>query len=512
MNVNAYWLDEKSTILGCNQFYCNYLNIESSTVLLNKSMSQIEAEYDLQFKISNKRDTPVGLSFVKCYTNKSHERYFNVSQCTLFGFTLIIETNISEYIDTISRLNEEITKLQNREVQTNAYLNNVIRIVPASIYWKDLDLVIRGSNLFHTKLAGFSDPKEVIGKTEYDFVWKDQAAEIMVHDQQIISEGKGTRLEEKATLADGSVHTFLTSKEPLRDSNSQVIGIIGISIDISEQKESENRAHKAEAMALIAKSKADSEIETRKTVMILVGDIVHDLRTPIATLRSIGVLLSNLFPDIIAILDEAKELGSEKIKSLSGRKMNALHDNTIVSSIQNSVQMMDEFINLTLKELSNAQKGLQEELEWNELTRCSSRRILENTLDAYPFDSFITVHNNTSYDFYLMGNSILVMKILFNLIRNAVDQITINGKGEIFIETSEHQEVNQIKIKDTAGGAPPESIDKLFEGYFTTKTGGTGIGLASCKRIMETFGGTLSVDNKYGYYIEFIMSFPKISE
>lgn len=410
----------------------------------------------------------------------------------------------------ITQLEIENDRLKTQLEQTNSYLDNVIRIVPASIYWKDKNFVIRGSNLYHTKLAGFSDPKDVIGKTEFDFVWKAQANEIIENDKKIMALGKGIRLEEKATLNDGTVHTFLTSKEPLRNQNQEVIGIIGISIDISEQKEAEDRARKAEELTLLAQSKA--EAETRKILMILIGDIVHDLRTPIATLRSIGTLLSVIFPELLTILDEADKLGSQKLKAFSQKKLRALSDHTIVNAMNDSVCMMDAFIDSTLKELANAQKGLQADLSWSELTKCSSRRVLENTLDSYPMDPSIMFHKNISYDFYLMGNSILIMKILFNLLRNAIDQIQLTGKGELYIETCENQDVNQIKIKDTAGGASPEVFAKMFDGYFTTKKGGTGIGLATCKKIMTTFNGSLSADNRFGQSIEFILSFPKTKD
>lgn len=229
----------------------------------------------------------------------------------------------------IAQLKSEICVLKKELEQVNAYLENVIRIVPASIYWKDKNFIIRGSNLCHAKLAGFSDPKEVIGKTEFDFVWKNQASNIIKNDKKIMSLGKAIRLEEKATLRDGVVHTFLTSKEPLRNQRHEIIGIIGISIDITEQKESEKRARKAEELVLLAQSKANFEMETRKILMILVGDIVHDLRTPIATLRSVGDLLSSILPDVIEILNEAKAFGSQKLRACNPKKLRALSDNTI---------------------------------------------------------------------------------------------------------------------------------------------------------------------------------------
>ena len=75
--------------------------------------------------------------------------------------------------ETISSLKQKIHKLELAQSRTENYLNNIIRISPANVYWKDLNCVLLGGNLSHATHAGFTDPKEVIGKTDYDFSWKD---------------------------------------------------------------------------------------------------------------------------------------------------------------------------------------------------------------------------------------------------------------------------------------------------------------------------------------------------
>ena len=109
-----------------------------------------------------------------------------------------------------------------------------------------------------------------------------------------------------------------------------------------------------------------------------------------------------------------------------------------------------------------------------------------------------------------MGNSILIMKVLFNLIRNAEEQIIAHGKGEITITTEENEEKNLLIIKDTAGGAPPEIVENFFKEFFTTKENGSGIGLVSCKKIMHNLGGDLTCRTVFGESMEFILSFPKV--
>lgn len=319
----------------------------------------------------------------------------------------------------------------------------------------------------------------------------------------------------------GEIRWIIDNGFPIFNDKGDCVGISGVAIDITNQKnieqelikekETSNEARiiaaEAETAALISKAKADSEEEMRKTVMVLVGDIVHDLRTPIATIRGISNILNIMLPNFLEIIDEAKTLGAKKVNLISKKQMNFLKENEFVKCLDNSLTTMDDFINLSLVELDNAQKENQSELN---LIKCSSRRVLERALEAYSFEADIIHHENIAYDFELMGNSILLMKILFNLIKNSSEQIHLNKKGDIFITTEETKDANLIKVKDTAGGVSPDVLPNLFKPYFTTKFKGTGIGLAYCKATMKKFGGDLAFNNIYGESIEFILSFPKI--
>jgi PAS domain S-box-containing protein len=372
------------------------------------------------------------------------------------------------------------------------HLINAVHSTPGFMYLKDDHFKYLMCNENFAKAAGLNSPEDVIGKTDYDLVWgKTEADLFRKGDIEALSGIKKINFEEPQLQADGITKIVLANKVPLYDTEHKIIGVLGNYIDITERKKTEE--------------------EMRKIVMVLVGDIVHDLRTPIATIRTIAQLLSTIFPNLVQILEDAKQLGSDKIDLLSKKELNSLYNGTFVNALENSVSMMNDFINSTLKELTNAQKA-QSELTSIDLTRCSSRRILENTLDAYPFEPGVKVYQNTSYDFELMGNSILIMKILFNLLRNAEEQILYQGKGEITISTRSVEGKNLISVKDTAGGVAPELIDNIFTGYFTTKKQGTGIGLTFCRETMKSFGGELTCNNVYGESVEFILEFPPVDE
>ncbi|OGV28205.1 MAG: hypothetical protein A3F18_01640 [Legionellales bacterium RIFCSPHIGHO2_12_FULL_37_14] len=368
---------------------------------------------------------------------------------------------------------------------------------------------------------------EVLGKTDYQLFDKETADGYRQTDTEVMNKKTELSREENTKLPNGEKVVLLSTKRPLLDKNNNVIGILGNTIDITERKKMEEELRrakeavelaseamvKAEAEKAAARAKADAEQEMRKTVMVLVGDIVHDLRTPIATIRTVTAILSSIHPALLEMVEELKGLGGKKYNLLNKKKWDYLLENTPITSLQSSVNLMDNFINSSLAELASAQKAQNAELTHEDLTICSSRRILENTLDSYPdLPTKIKIHQFISYDFYLMGNSILIMKILFNLIKNAIEQITLknHGKGAITITTEEGVDCNLLKIKDSGGGAPPEVVANLFTGYFTTKEHGTGIGLAYCKKTMQLFGGDLTCKSIYGESMEFILSFPKV--
>ncbi len=128
------------------------------------------------------------------------------------------------------------------EALTTSYnlLKAIINTVPARIFWKDKDLNYLGCNLAFAKDAGETDPQNVIGKSDYQMTWHDQAELYRADDRRVI-ESNTPKLffEEPQTTPDGKTIWLRTSKVPLYDNNNTIIGILGMYDDITEQKLSE---------------------------------------------------------------------------------------------------------------------------------------------------------------------------------------------------------------------------------------------------------------------------------
>lgn len=101
------------------------------------------------------------------------------------------------------------------------------------------------------------------------------------------------------------------------------------------------------------------------------------------------------------------------------------------------------------------------------------------------------------------------LEIVFsNLILNAIQ--AINGVGNIHIRTKNEEKIIIIEVEDTGHGIPQDLLPKIFEPLFTTRQIGTGLGLVSCKNIIEKHGGSIEIRTRRDMGTTFIISLPKI--
>lgn len=102
----------------------------------------------------------------------------------------------------------------------------------------------------------------------------------------------------------------------------------------------------------------------------------------------------------------------------------------------------------------------------------------------------------------------LVKQALLNLMINACQAMQPTGGGELIITTAQKDGQACIDVIDTGPGIPSDAVNKIFQAYYSTKRGGTGLGLPMAKRIADEHGGTLSVKSEPGKGSDFTLSLP----
>ena len=129
-------------------------------------------------------------------------------------------------------------------------------------------------------------------------------------------------------------------------------------------------------------------------------------------------------------------------------------------------------------------------LELESISLLTSLQSIKNGLEIPDGIKLILPTN----DVFILGDKIKIESLFYNLIINAIQKL--DDKGTITIRASnEADNMVKIKVEDDGAPIPEDDLKKIFEPLFTTKQKGTGLGLASCKKIIEQHVGYMSVSN-----------------
>ena len=106
-------------------------------------------------------------------------------------------------------------------------------------------------------------------------------------------------------------------------------------------------------------------------------------------------------------------------------------------------------------------------------------------------------------DFLFLGEEVLMVHVILNLLINAFSSLRRSGGGEIRIALEKKGEKNELLIWDSGAGMKPGVLKRAFERGFSGSGAGSGLGLAFCRETTEAFGGTIYARSQEGEYAEF---------
>jgi hypothetical protein len=152
-----------------------------------------------------------------------------------------------ELRDAIGR--RERKRVEEALTVEQALLANMLKTSPDNIYFKNRQSRFVRVNDMMAQYFGVSSPKDMVGKSDFDFFSDEHARKAYEDEQQVIRTGKPIiGLVEKETWPDGRVTWVSTTKVPLRDADGNFTGLVGISRDITERKHAADRIREQAAL------------------------------------------------------------------------------------------------------------------------------------------------------------------------------------------------------------------------------------------------------------------------
>ncbi len=429
----------------------------------------------------------------------------------LIGTEIVdIEKEQNELLEKISTeiLNDNVRKNMPVDQQVrwiNGFLDTIISRMPGYVYWKSTDFIYLGCNDNLASMLGFKSRKKVTGVTDYllakQLKWnKSVADEIRAVDNKIINGTEKITSEETFPNGYGKTNTLLTNKTPIKDENNNIIGIMGVSIDITEHRKMEQELRRAKQLQ---EKTQNAKIQG---MMEIAAGIAHEIRTPLTSIQC--ATDAKVYMDrLIAAYDMAEKAGLP-VASIRPSHMEGLRNifNSIDAEAKESMQIIDMFLNNL--------KSMVKEANTGDYQLCSIKEAVSGALARYPFDKqqkkSVVYSNENDFKFY--GVNLLVQHIIFNLMKNALHYINDKPGTTINIRHEQGDTDNFLCFKDTGPGISEYDQEHVFDFGFSKRKEGSGFGLTYCKTTIQQMGGDIAVHSELGKYTEFVLTFPKVAE
>jgi PAS domain S-box-containing protein len=297
------------------------------------------------------------------------------------------------------------------------------------------------------KILGYS-PDEVIGKIKVDKLYPDKTAhEIkrLIYDPAHGGVGILENYETQALHKDGSLIPIWLSARLLHE-DSREVGIVGYFRDLRERQRLERELLRNERLATLGK---------------MVAHISHEIKNPLVTIGGFANQLGRL-PDLPA---------------------NARRRLTI---IYQEVQRLEKF----LTDLGTFTIGAPPQKTVGDLLALI-REVAELMDSAFKERGVVFQLNTTSAISTFAFDSGQIRQVLINLFKNALEAMTHGG--ELRVTVTVQSDTLVLTIVDTGSGIAPEQLPNLFTPFFTTKQGGTGLGLTICRGLISQHQGEINI-------------------
>ena len=375
----------------------------------------------------------------------------------------ILEEQKEALKDSQKRLEAVISDLQ---AQKEKYSSIIANMNLGLVEVDNEDLVQLVNKSFCT-LSGYTE-KELYGNKLGQLLHVSDPKIILVHQKNRLK-GISDTYEVNVQVKGGQKKHWLISGAPRYNEKGQVIGSIGIHLDITEQYELSEQ-----------KEQLFKDLESSNEGLQEYAHIVsHDLKSP---LRSISALASWLEEDF------GDKLGPAGLSQLN--------------LMQDKIASMDQLITGILRYSSIGSEKARFEI-------CPTLKLVQQLKATIYWPEQIALRFNGTMP-SIKADKTQLQQLFQNLLSNAISHMD-KPKGQIEIGYNDLGDLHEFSVKDNGIGIPKAYQEKIFEIFETLESGkgSSGIGLSIVKKIVQLHGGTIWVKSEYGAGATFYFTIKK---
>lgn len=398
------------------------------------------------------------------------------------------------------KLEEEIAERNQVEEELRNLNNDFVTLLENTgdfIYFKDSDNRFLFCSQTLADITGHRSWRDMIGKDDFD-VFPEETARIYREEEQPIF-GEGKTLLNKVDPyfdAQGGRRWVNTNKWPVFDDKGAVVGIFGISRDITEQKQAEEelvqyREHLEETVQQRTEElrlARDAAEAANKAKSVFLANMSHELRTPLNAILGFSQLMRqdhSLTSSQLEYLEIINNSGDHLLKLINDvleiAKIEAgkLQLNVTTFDLHRLVREVSDMMSLRAQ-----QKGLQ-----------------------------LVLDQASDFPRYIKGDEARIRQILVNLVSNAVKFTEQGGVTmRLYSKYNAHHHL-LIEVEDSGPGISKKDQRYLFRPFQqlsagSSSHGGTGLGLSIVHQFVQLMGGDVSVESKPGKGTLFLIRLP----
>ncbi len=378
-----------------------------------------------------------------------------------------------------------ILKLFQKRDKINFY--KIIDVIPVSIYWKNKQGKYLGCNKYMLDMAGLEKLSDIIGKKDSELPWRKIANRLEEIDSRVVKTGQSVEVEEKPLLANKKERVFLTTKTPLTNEADDIVGVIGISMDITKEKEAQKALRKS-----------------NRTKLEFLSTASHEVRGPISNVAVLAKLLDenlktlqNLINTHKGTLDAGKAMEDVVLKALDRCDDICTESERSLASLRNLIRFhwMQIYGVETVMERCDIPYMLDVAIEKSRYLNQNNVKIIKDISPDVPAGTIVTDVEN-------------IISALTIVVGNALRFSHLNGKVYIRVEpvkTTDNQTSEQtffnIVVQDFGIGIHKEQIQQLSpevsdpEGEEESIYRKPSVQLSCAKIYVQAYGGTLFIES-----------------